>query len=78
MFASSNSQAEALHPNIHASGLSMDSNMSTCSVCGDTEKNVSNGDLPKWWIRAWKYGSRDQARILCPQCAIVIPHKSKA
>lgn len=78
MFATSHSQAEALNPNIHASGLSMDSNMSTCSVCGDTEKNISNGDLPKWWIRAWKYGSRDQARILCPQCAIVIPHKSKA
>ena len=78
MFASSNSQAEALNTHIHADNLNVMSNMSTCSVCGDTEKNVSNGDLPKWWIRAWKYGSRDQARILCPQCAIVIPHKSKA
>lgn len=78
MFASSHSQAEALNPHVHAANLSAGSNMSTCSVCGDVEKNVSNGDLPKWWIRAWKYGSRDQARLLCPQCAIVIPHKSKA
>lgn len=78
MFATSNSQAEALSPHVHAGSLDLASNMSTCSVCGDTEKNVSNGDLPKWWIRAWKYGSRDQARILCPQCAIVIPHKSKS
>ena len=78
MFASSHSQAEDLNPHVHAANLNAGSNMSTCSVCGDTEKNVSNGDLPKWWIRAWKYGSRDQARLLCPQCAIVIPHKSKA
>lgn len=78
MFVSSNSQAEALNTHIHAGNLNAVGNMSTCSVCGDTEKNVSNGDLPKWWIRAWKYGSRDQARILCSQCAIVIPHKSKA
>jgi len=78
MFASGSSQAEALNPHIHADNLAASVNMSTCSVCGDTEKNISNGDLPKWWIRAWKYGSRDQARILCPQCAIVIPHKSKA
>lgn len=78
MFAPSDRQAEALNTHFHAGNLEMASNMSTCSVCGDIEKNVSNGDLPKWWIRAWKYGSRDQARILCPQCAIVIPHKSKS
>jgi hypothetical protein len=76
MFASSNTQSEALNPHLHAGNLAA-GNMSTCSVCGDTERNVSNGDLPKWWIRAWKYGSRDQARILCPQCAIVVPHKTK-
>lgn len=76
MFASGSSdQAETLNPHLYA-GAHV--HMSTCSVCGDTEKNVSNGDLPKWWIRAWKYGSKDQARLLCPSCAIVIPHKSKA
>jgi hypothetical protein len=78
MFVSGNHQAEALNTHIHAGNLSADIHMSTCSVCGDVERNISNGDLPRWWIRAWKYGSRDQARILCPQCAIVIPHKSKA
>ena len=78
MFASGNTQTEALNPHIHSGNLSVASNMSTCSVCGDTERNISNGDLPKWWIKAWKYGAKDQARILCPQCAIVIPHKSKA
>ena len=78
MFAPTHSQAETPNPHAHAANLDIETNMSTCSVCGDTEKNVSNGDLPKWWIRAWKYGSRDQARLLCSQCAMIIPHKSKA
>lgn len=59
--------------------LSMCGNdISTCSVCGDTEKNVINGDLPKWWIRAFKYGARSEARLLCAECAMVIPYKARA
>ena len=51
-------------------------NISTCSVCGDTCENVLNGDLPKWWVRAYKFGARDDAKLLCVQCAMVVPYKS--
>ena len=51
-------------------------NISTCSVCGDTCENVLNGDLPKWWVRAYKFGARDEAKLLCVQCAMVVPYKS--
>ena len=56
---------------MHADGIS------TCSVCGDTERNVINGDFPKWWIRAFKYGDRSEARLLCSECAMVIPYRSR-
>ena len=51
-------------------------NISTCSVCGDTCENVLNGDLPKWWVRAYKFGARDDAKLLCVQCAMVVHYKS--
>ena len=51
-------------------------NISTCSVCGDNCDNVLNGDLPNWWVRAYKFGARDDAKLLCVQCAMVIPYKS--
>lgn len=51
-------------------------NMSTCSVCGDTEENMVNGNMPKWWVRAYKFGARDEAKLLCVQCAMVIPYKT--
>ena len=49
----------------------------TCSVCGDIKASAIHSDLPQWWIRAVKYGDKNEAKLLCADCALVIPYKSR-
>jgi|GEM_PF-6014408 len=44
------------------------SEMSTCSVCGDTKKNAPDGSLPKWWVR--EMGKQVENQKLAALCGL--------
>ncbi len=67
------SQHEPHAPASVATRQARGADTSTCSICGDSEHNEPGRDLPKWWVRAWKVGEKKQARVMCLQCALVIP-----